>query len=90
MGPGTRSGCGAQCLTADMPCTGCGGPCPNSVEQGAAMISAIASILGLDDENEHFTKEDVENLMSQIKDPIGTFYMYSLPASILRRKVITK
>jgi F420-non-reducing hydrogenase small subunit len=90
MGPGTRSGCGAQCLTVDMPCTGCGGPCPNSLEQGAAMISAIASILGLEDENEHFTKEDVENLMNQIKDPIGTFYMYSLPASILRRKVMTK
>jgi hypothetical protein len=29
-------------------------------------------------------------LMSQIKDPVGTFYMYSLPASILRRKVMKK
>jgi len=28
--------------------------------------------------------------MSQIKDPVGTFYMYSLPASILRRKVMKK
>jgi len=32
----------------------------------------------------------VEKLMSQIKDPVGTFYMYSLPASILRRKVMKK
>jgi hypothetical protein len=28
--------------------------------------------------------------MSQIIDPVGTFYMYSLPASILRRKVMKK
>jgi F420-non-reducing hydrogenase small subunit len=90
MGPATRSGCGAQCLTVDMPCTGCGGPCPNSPEQGAAMISALASILGLEGETEHYSQEDVDNLMSQIKDPIGTFYMYSLPSSILKRKVMRK
>ncbi|MGA2768723.1 MAG: oxidoreductase [Candidatus Bathyarchaeia archaeon] len=88
MGPATRSGCGAQCLTVDMPCTGCGGPCPNSPEQGAAMIGALASILGLEGETEHYTQEDVDNLMNQIKDPLGTFYMYSLPSSILRRKVM--
>jgi F420-non-reducing hydrogenase small subunit len=87
MGPATRSGCGAQCLTVDMPCTGCGGPCPNSPEQGAAMISALASILGLENEQEQ-GEEDVEKLMSQIKDPVGTFYMYSLPSSFLRRKVM--
>jgi F420-non-reducing hydrogenase small subunit len=88
MGVATRSGCGAQCLTVDMPCTGCGGPCPNSPEQGAAMMSAIASILGLENEQDHYTEEDVEKLMSQIKDPVGTFYMYSLPSSFLRRKVM--
>lgn len=88
MGPATRSGCGAQCLTVDMPCTGCGGPCPNSPEQGAAMIGALASILGLEGEQEHYTQEEVDTLMGQIKDPVGTFYMYSLPSSILRRKVM--
>ena len=88
MGPATRSGCGAQCLTVDMPCTGCGGPCPNSPEQGAAMISALASILGLEEEKEKYSDKDVEELMDQIKDPVGTFYMYSLPSSLLRRKVI--
>lgn len=90
MGPATRSGCTAQCLTVDMPCTGCGGPCPNSPEQGAAMIGALASILGLEGETEHYMDEDVDNLMDQIKDPIGTFYMYSLPSSILRRKAMKK
>jgi F420-non-reducing hydrogenase small subunit len=91
MGPATRSGCGAQCLTVDMPCTGCGGPCPNAPEQGSAMLGALASIMGLEDEQEHYaTEEEVEKLMSQIKDPVGTFYMYSLPSSILRRKVMKK
>jgi F420-non-reducing hydrogenase small subunit len=90
IGPATRSGCGAQCLTVDMPCTGCGGPCPNSPEQGAAMISALASILGLEEEKEKYSDKDVEELMAQIKDPVGTFYMYSLPSSLLRRKVMTE
>ncbi|MCW4043964.1 MAG: oxidoreductase [Candidatus Bathyarchaeota archaeon] len=86
MGLATRSGCGAQCLKVDMPCTGCGGPAPNVPEQGAAMISALASILGYDEEK--LSEKDVEQLMNQIKDPVGTFYMYSLPASIMKRKVI--
>jgi F420-non-reducing hydrogenase small subunit len=90
MGPATRSGCGAQCLTVDMPCTGCGGPCPNAPEQGAAMISALASVMGLEEEKEKYSDEDIEQLVSQIKDPIGTFYMYSLPSSMLRRKVMKK
>jgi F420-non-reducing hydrogenase small subunit len=90
MGPATRSGCGAQCLTVDMPCTGCGGPCPNVPEQGAAMITALASIMGLEKDKEKYTEEDVIKLMEQIKDPVGTFYMYSLPASILKRRVIKK
>jgi F420-non-reducing hydrogenase small subunit len=52
------------------------------------MMSALASILGLEGEQEHYTNEDVEKLMDQIKDPVGTFYMYSLPSSLLRRKVM--
>jgi F420-non-reducing hydrogenase small subunit len=52
------------------------------------MIGALASILGLEGEQEHYGQEDVEKLMNQIKDPVGTFYMYSLPSSILRRKVM--
>ena len=87
MGPATRSGCDAQCLTVDMPCTGCGGPCPNVSKQGAAMISALATILGSEEEKDKYSDEDIEHLLSQIKDPIGTFYMYSLPSSGLRRKV---
>ncbi|MDC9579931.1 F420-nonreducing hydrogenase, partial [Pseudoalteromonas sp. GABNS16E] len=75
-----------------MPCTGCGGAAPNVPEQGAAMISALSSILGYETEpgKEQYSEKEIEELMNQIKDPIGTFYMYSLPASILKRKVMKK
>jgi len=88
MGPATRGGCNARCIKAGMPCTGCGGPCPNSPEQGAAMISALASLLGLEEEKEKYTEADIEKLVAQIKDPLGTFYMYSLPSSLLKRRVM--
>ncbi len=92
MGIATRSGCGAKCLAVDMPCTGCGGRAPNVPEQGAAMITALASILGYDgvEGKNSYTENEIEDLINQIKDPTGTFYMYSLPASILKRKVIKK
>ena len=92
MGIATRSGCGAKCLEVDMPCTGCGGRAPNVPEQGAAMITALASILGYDgvEGKNSYTENEIEDLINQIKDPTGTFYMYSLPASILKRKVIKK
>jgi len=78
MGPATRGGCGAKCPKAGMPCIGCGGPCPNVSDQGAAMISALASITG----------EDVkgEDLVRQLKDMVGTFYIFSLPSSIINRR----
>ena len=88
MGLATRSGCGAQCLKVDMPCTGCGGAAPNQPEVGAGMITALASIFGYDEKT--LSAQEVEKLMSQIKDPVGTFYTYSLPSSILRRKVMKK
>jgi len=78
MGPATRGGCGAQCLKANIPCTGCGGPAPKVPDQGAAMISAFASIA------------TDPKVMEQVVDPVGTFYKYSLANSILRRKVISK
>ncbi len=84
-GPATRGGCEAQCIGANMPCTGCHGPCPNTIEQGAAMMSALASIIGLEEEKE--TSFDPTKLIYQIKDPVGTFYKYSLASSILRRRV---
>jgi F420-non-reducing hydrogenase small subunit len=88
MGMATRSGCGAQCLKVDMPCTGCGGATPNQPDVGAGMITSLAAILNLDKVPGTYTDEDVADLISQIKDPVGIFYMYSLPSSILQRKVM--
>jgi len=49
------------------------------------MISALSTVLGLGDEKgEDF---DVEEVMAQLKDPVGTFYKYALPASIIGRRI---
>ncbi|HTY46211.1 MAG TPA: oxidoreductase [Methanomassiliicoccales archaeon] len=86
MGMATRSGCGAQCLRVDMPCTGCGGAAPNQPEVGAGMLTALAAILDTGKEKGAYTEKEVAALMAQIKDPVGTLYMFSLPSSILRRR----
>jgi F420-non-reducing hydrogenase small subunit len=87
MGPATRGGCEARCLNANMPCTGCHGPTPNSLDQGAKMISALASILGIEGE-ENMTDEQVDELINQVVDPVGTFYKYGLPTALINRKVM--
>ncbi len=87
MGPATRAGCRGKCMEANMPCTGCGGLLPNSLDQGASMISALASILGLEGE-ENMTDEEVDKLIEQVKDVVGTFYKYTLPASLINRRVM--
>lgn len=85
LGPVTRSGCGERCINANMPCRGCFGPTKEVVDQGAKGLSAIASILGVEDE-EKMTEEDTKKLIDQIVDPAGLFYMYSLASSLLKRK----
>ncbi len=79
MGPATRSGCDALCTRANMPCRGCYGPPPNVADQGAKMVSALASVIDAQD------PQEIEGILDQIVDPIGTFYRFSLAHSILRR-----
>ncbi len=81
LGPATRSGCGAACTGANMPCTGCMGPTSRVVDYGAKALSAIASLIDADDQDE------IAALAAEIVDPVGTFYRYSLPASQLHRRV---
>jgi len=85
MGPATRSGCGETCISANMPCRGCFGPTKEVIDQGAKALSAVASLLGIEGK-EQMTEEDVEKLVNGIVDPAGTFYRFSLPASLLGRK----
>jgi len=82
MGPATRGGCGVRCIEGNAPCRGCYGPPPDVPDPGAKMLSAIATMI---DAN---TPEEVEKIVDTIDDPAGTFYRFSLPGSILRRKVI--
>ncbi|MEM1666746.1 MAG: oxidoreductase [Nitrososphaerota archaeon] len=84
MGPATRGGCDAVCPTANVPCRGCMGPTPGSQDQGARMLSALSSVIGLEVET-GVSDEEVRKLILQVKDPLGTFYRYSLPKSIMRR-----
>jgi len=83
LGPATRSGCGAVCVSGNMPCTGCMGPTGRVVDQGAKAASAIASLIGAQEEDQ------IAEVAAQIVDPVGTFYRYSLPASLLHRRVGT-
>ena len=81
LGPATRGGCGHRCIEGNAPCRGCYGPAPDVTDPGAKMMSAVATMI---DANE---PEEIERITNQIVDPAGTFYRFSLPGSILRRKV---
>jgi len=85
LGPATRSGCGERCIRANMPCRGCMGPVKGTIDQGTKAFSMIASILGLEEED-GMTEEEVKKLIDGIVDPVGTFYRFSLPASLLARR----
>jgi F420-non-reducing hydrogenase small subunit len=79
MGPATRGGCGLRCIQSMMPCRGCYGPAPGAIDQGAKMISAVASIIDSKDPDE------IQKIIDQIEDPIGIFYRFSLAQSLLKR-----
>jgi F420-non-reducing hydrogenase small subunit len=81
MGPATRSGCGVRCVKGNSPCRGCYGPSPDVIDPGAKMMSAIATMI---DSKE---ADEIIKVVEDIEDPAGTFYRFSLPFSILRRKL---
>lgn len=81
MGPATRSGCGYRCIMGNAPCRGCYGPPPGVTDPGAKMMSAIASII---DEKE---PDDISKVLEDVVDPAGLFYRFSLPVSLIRRKL---
>jgi F420-non-reducing hydrogenase small subunit len=80
MGPATRSGCGALCIKGGLPCRGCYGPAGDVVDQGTAMVGAIGAILAAE------TEEKAQQLVSQIADPTGTFYRFSMASSMLKTR----
>jgi F420-non-reducing hydrogenase small subunit len=82
MGPATRAGCGYRCIKGNAPCRGCYGPTPEITDPGAKMLSAIATAIDAND------PEEIEKIIRQIEDPAGTFYRVSVPAAMLRRKIV--
>jgi len=82
MGPATRAGCGHRCIKGNAPCRGCYGPPPGVADPGAKMMSAIASIV---DEKE---PGEISRVIEDIADPAGYFYRFSMPVSLIRRKVL--
>ena len=82
LGPVTRQGCGAACVKCNMPCTGCMGPISRVHDYGTKALSAMASLADSNDDKE------IEEILAKIVDPVGTFYRYSLPASLLHRSYV--
>lgn len=80
MGPATRQGCGAQCPSGNMPCTGCFGGTDRVKDQGAKMLSSLCANIAAKEEDE------IDQVLKGIPDPVGTFYRYGLAKSLLRRK----
>ena len=78
-GSATRSGCSVRCPNSNMPCRGCYGPAPNVVDQGAKLISAIASIVDSRDPVE------IDRILADVPDIMGYAYRFGLPASSLER-----
>ena len=70
-----------------MGCRGCYGPLAGVEDQGAKMLTAVASVLDVghlgDDEKE--LEQQLNAVMDTIVDPAGTFYRFSMSHSLLRR-----
>lgn len=80
LGAATRSGCGALCTRAELPCRGCYGAAGLSRDQGTAMLSAVGSLI------DATTEAQAREIVEQIPDPTGTFYRFSLASSALRAR----
>jgi F420-non-reducing hydrogenase small subunit len=80
MGPATRSGCGERCIRGNMPCRGCFGPPPGALDQGAKFLSSLGSMIDAGND------EEARAAAATIADPAGTFYRFSMPKSLLRRR----
>lgn len=87
LGPATRSGCGALCPQVGMPCRGCYGPLDGVEDQGAKMLSAIASVVdvGKPGDDEQQLDDEIRAVMDTLVDPAGTFYRFSMAHSLLHR-----
>lgn len=84
MGPATRGGCGSRCIKGNAPCQGCYGPPETAPDPGAKMMSALATMI---DSN---NPDEIDKIVEQIVDPAGTFYRFSIPVALLRRRLMSR
>jgi len=73
MGPVTRAGCGGMCIKVNSPCTGCYGQTEWGVNQAERFADTV-----LKGFNVSLSKDE---LLSQVKDHIGTFEKFTLAAN---------
>ncbi len=70
LGPVTKAGCGGLCIRVNAPCTGCYGQTEWGVNQANRFADTV-----LKGFNVSISKEE---LLAQVKDPIGTFEKFTL------------
>ncbi|RME43484.1 MAG: oxidoreductase, partial [Caldilineae bacterium] len=68
MGPATRGGCGALCPQAGMGCRGCYGPLDGVEDQGARMLTAIASVIGVGENGQD--EAAIERQLDEVLDTL--------------------
>jgi F420-non-reducing hydrogenase small subunit len=78
-GPATRGGCGVRCPNTGVGCRGCYGPLPNVKDQGAKLLSAVASVIDSKD------PEEIGRIINNVPDFASIAYRFGLPASMLQR-----
>jgi F420-non-reducing hydrogenase small subunit len=79
-GIATRAGCGALCPQVNMGCRGCYGPLDGVDDQGAKLLTALASVLDAE------TPEETAAILDTLPDPAGYFYRFGLAESMLHRR----
>ncbi len=86
-GPATRSGCGALCPQVGIGCRGCYGPMDGVEDQGARLLSAIASVIKTNSaaHDEAGLEAEIDAILDTLVDPAGTFYRFSMATSMLGR-----
>ncbi|MDY0293685.1 MAG: oxidoreductase [Candidatus Methanomethylophilaceae archaeon] len=90
LGPATVGGCGAKCTRVGQPCRGCYGPTEVVQEQGASMFTAVASLFPVLEEDPTCSEDEIIDIMSTVKDPLGYFYAFSMSKALIKRKVSEK
>ncbi len=90
LGPATVGGCNARCTRVGQPCRGCYGPTLEVQEHGASAMTAIASLFPVLDDDGTIGEDQIIDIMSTIKDPLGYFYAFTMGKSLIKMAVKEK